>query len=179
MYKRQAERIQRGLVLIPEDRQRDGLVQTMSVGENLSLASIKAFTRGLFTSGRKERDLVKESIGRVHIKTGGPEAPIGSLSGGNQQKVVIGKMLATGPRVVLLDEPSRGIDIGAKAEVFKLLAARATDGLAVVYSTSEVGECLSIAHRIIVMSRGRIAAEFGSDVSKEQIMAASGEAVVA
>jgi len=174
-----AERIQRGLVLIPEDRQRDGLVQTMSVGENLSLASIKAFTRGLFTSGRKERDLVKESIGRVHIKTGGPEAPIGSLSGGNQQKVVIGKMLATGPRVVLLDEPSRGIDIGAKAEVFKLLAARATDGLAVVYSTSEVGECLSIAHRIIVMSRGRIAAEFGSDVSKEQIMAASGEAVVA
>jgi len=174
-----AERIQRGLVLIPEDRQRDGLVQTMSVGENLSLASIKAFTRGLFTSGRKERDLVKESIGRVHIKTGGPEAPIGSLSGGNQQKVVIGKMLATGPRVVLLDEPSRGIDIGAKAEVFKLLAARATDGLAVVYSTSEVGECLPIAHRIIVMSRGRIAAEFGSDVSKEQIMAASGEAVVA
>lgn len=174
-----AERIQRGLVLIPEDRQRDGLVQTMSVGENLSLASIKAFTRGFFTSGRKERDLVKESIGRVHIKTGGPEAPIGSLSGGNQQKVVIGKMLATGPRVVLLDEPSRGIDIGAKAEVFKLLAGRATEGLAVVYSTSEVGECLSIAHRIIVMSRGRIAAEFGSDVSKEQIMAASGEAVVA
>ena len=174
-----AERIQRGLVLIPEDRQRDGLVQTMSVGENLSLASIKAFTRGLFTSGRKERDLVKESIGRVHIKTGGPEAPIGSLSGGNQQKVVIGKMLATGPRVVLLDEPSRGIDIGAKAEVFKLLAGRAMEGLAVVYSTSEVGECLSIAHRIIVMSRGRIAAEFGSDVSKEQIMAASGEAVVA
>ncbi|WP_062226084.1 sugar ABC transporter ATP-binding protein [Aureimonas frigidaquae] len=174
-----AERIQRGLVLIPEDRQRDGLVQTMSVGTNLSLASIKAFTRGLFTSTAREDALIADSIRRVHIKTGGADLPIGSLSGGNQQKVVIGKMLATLPRVVLLDEPSRGIDIGAKAEVFKLLAERARDGLAVVYSTSEVGECLSIAHRIIVMSRGRIAAEFGSDVTKEKIMAASGEAVVA
>jgi erythritol transport system ATP-binding protein len=174
-----AERIERGLVLIPEDRQRDGLVQTMSVGTNLSLASIKAFTRGLFTSTARESELVSDSIRRVHIKTGGADLPIGSLSGGNQQKVVIGKMLATHPRVVLLDEPSRGIDIGAKAEVFKLLAERAREGLAVIYSTSEVGECLSIAHRIIVMSRGRIAAEFGSDVTKEKIMAASGEAVVA
>ncbi|WP_026358416.1 sugar ABC transporter ATP-binding protein [Aureimonas ureilytica] len=174
-----AERIQAGLVLVPEDRQRDGLVQTMSVGENLSLASIKAFTRRLFTSGRAERDLVADSIRRVHVKTSGGDAPIGSLSGGNQQKVVIGKMLATHPKVVLLDEPSRGIDIGAKSEVFKLLAERARDGLAVVFSTSEVSECLSVAHRIIVMSKGRIAAEFPSDVTKEKIMAASGEAVVA
>ena len=84
-------------------------------------------------------------------------------------------MLATNPTVVLLDEPSRGIDIGAKAEVFKLLAEGARRGLAVVYSTSEVGECLSIAHRIVVMSRGKISAEFGPDVTKEKIMAASGE----
>ncbi|WP_353981107.1 sugar ABC transporter ATP-binding protein [Salinicola endophyticus] len=175
-----AERIDNGLVLVPEDRQRDGLVQTMSVGENLSLASIKAFTKGLLTSGSRERGVIDESIASVHIKTDGPRADIGSLSGGNQQKVVIGKMLATHPRVVLLDEPSRGIDIGAKAEVFKLLAeGAARQGLAVIFSTSEVGECLSIAHRIVVMSRGRIAAEFGADVSKEQIMAASGESVVA
>ena len=100
---------------------------------------------------------------------------IGSLSGGNQQKVVIGKMLATNPCVVLLDEPSRGIDIGAKAEVFRLLAEGARRGLAVVYSTSEVGECLSVAHRIIVMAKGKISAEFGPDVTKERIMAASGE----
>ena len=172
-----AERIARGLVLIPEDRQRDGLVQTMSVGENLSLASIGTFTRGLFTSRRREQVVIDESIDRVHIKTAGGGAPIGSLSGGNQQKVVIGKMMATHPRVVLLDEPSRGIDIGAKAEVFKLLAERARTGIGVIYSTSEVGECLSVAHRIVVMRRGRIAAEFGPDVSKERIMAASGEAV--
>nr|WP_216845625.1 sugar ABC transporter ATP-binding protein [Rathayibacter sp. VKM Ac-2857] len=173
-----AERIGAGLGLVPEDRQRDGLVQTMTVGRNLSLASIGSFVKGLFLSPRREVDLVTDSIRTVHVKTAGGEAMIGSLSGGNQQKVVIGKMLATQPDVILLDEPSRGIDIGAKAEVFRLLSERARDGLAVVYTTSEVGECLSIAHRIIVLSRGRIAAEFGSDVSKEDIMAASGEAVI-
>ena len=172
-----ADCIRDGLVLVPEDRQRDGLVQTMTVGRNLSLASLRAFTRGLFTSASRETDLVGDAIRKVHIKTDGGGAAIGSLSGGNQQKVVIGKMLATDPEVILLDEPSRGIDIGAKAEVFKLLAERARQGLAVVYTTSEVGECLSIAHRIVVMRRGRISAQFGPDVTKEQIMAASGEAV--
>lgn len=174
-----AERIARGLALVPEDRQRDGLVQTMSVGQNLSLASIRDFTRGLFTSRRAERKLIEDSIRSVTVKTAGGAAPIGSLSGGNQQKVVIGKMLATKPRVILLDEPSRGIDIGAKAEVFRLLAEGARQGLAVIYSTSEVGECLSVAHRIVVMHKGRISAEFDSTVTKEKIMAASGESVAA
>ncbi len=173
-----AERIASGLVLVPEDRQRDGLVQSMTVGQNLSLASIGAFVKGLFTSSGREQSLVAESIRRVTIKTSGGQAAIGSLSGGNQQKVVIGKMLATQPKVLLLDEPSRGIDIGAKAEVFRLLAERARQGLAVVFSTSEVGECLSVAHRIIVMRRGRISAQFGVDASKEKIMAASGEAMI-
>jgi erythritol transport system ATP-binding protein len=173
-----AERIARGLALVPEDRQRDGLVQTMSVGANLSLASIGAFVKGMLLSHQRERALISQSIKNVHIKTSGGGAPIGSLSGGNQQKVVIGKILATHPKVILLDEPSRGIDIGAKAEVFRLLAERAAQGLAVLFSTSEVAECLSIAHRIVVMRRGRISAQFGSDATKEQIMAASGEAVI-
>ncbi len=172
-----AARIERGLVLVPEDRQRDGLVQTMTVGENLTLASIGSFVRRMLTQPAREKQIVQDQIRDVHIKTAGGRAAIGSLSGGNQQKVVIGKMLATGPRVILLDEPSRGIDIGAKAEVFRLLGEKAKEGLAVVYSTSEVQECLSIAHRIIVMSKGRISAEFGPDVPKEDIMAASGEAV--
>lgn len=173
-----AGRIAKGLVLVPEDRQRDGLVQTMSVGENLSLASIGAFTRRLLMSRPRERELVEMSIRNVHIKTAGGGISIGSLSGGNQQKVVIGKMLATNPKMILLDEPSRGIDIGAKAEVFRLLGEKAAQGLAVVFSTSEVQECLSIAHRIVVMRRGKISAEFGPHVPKEEIMAASGEAVV-
>jgi len=173
-----AERIAKGLALVPEDRQRDGLVQTMSVGANLSLASIGAFVKGMLLSRSEERELVNRSIRNVRIKTEGASPPIGSLSGGNQQKVVIGKVLATGPKVMLLDEPNRGIDIGAKAEVIRLLGERAAQGLAVVFSTSEVAECLSVAHRIIVMRRGRISAQFGSNVTKEEIMAASGEAVV-
>ena len=171
-------RIQRGLGLVPEDRQRDGLVQTMTVGGNLSLASVTDFVKGLFLSRTQEQSLIDAGILNVHVKTASSDAPIGSLSGGNQQKVVIGKIVATNPKVILLDEPSRGIDVAAKAEVFNLLADRAREGLAVVYSTSEVGECLSIAHRIVVMRRGRISAEFGPDVAKEDIMAASGEAVV-
>jgi erythritol transport system ATP-binding protein len=174
-----AERIASGLVLVPEDRQRDGLVQTMTVGANLSLSSIGAFTKWGFLLRSRERSMIDASIRSVHVKTAGGGAPIGSLSGGNQQKVVIGKMLSTNPKVLLLDEPSRGIDVGAKAEVFKLLCERAASGLAVVFSTSELGECLSIAHRIVVMRRGRISAQFGSDVTKDEIMAASGEAVIA
>ena len=173
-----ADRIAKGLALVPEDRQRDGLVQTMSVGENLSLASISAFVRGLLLSGSQERLLISDSIRDVRVKTESGSAPIGSLSGGNQQKVVIGKVLATRPKVILLDEPNRGIDVGAKTEIFRLLSERAAQGLAVVFSTSEVAECLSIAHRVIVMRRGRISAQFGSGVTKEEIMAASGEAVV-
>jgi erythritol transport system ATP-binding protein len=111
-----AERIARGLVLVPEDRQRDGLVQTMTVGNNLSLASIAAFTKGLFTSRSAEQDVITKAIRKVTIKTDpSGTAPIGSLSGGNQQKVVIGKMLTTEPSVILLDEPSRGIDVGSRA----------------------------------------------------------------
>ncbi|UKA77611.1 sugar ABC transporter ATP-binding protein [Arthrobacter sp. FW306-07-I] len=171
-----AERIGWGLGLVPEDRQRDGLVQTMSVGRNLSLASLGSFIRGLLLSGSAENTLVAQGIKDVRVKTAGPSAAIGSLSGGNQQKVVIGKMLATKPNVILLDEPSRGIDVGAKAEVFGLLSELAGNGLAVLYSTSEVEESLSIAHRVIVMSKGRISAEFdASTTTKEQIMAASGE----
>ena len=174
-----ADRIEKGVGLVPEDRQRDGLVQTFDVGTNLTLASLgQSMTRGAI-SRRVDRQRARELITTVTVKTPGPEMPIGSLSGGNQQKVVIGKIIATNPRVMLLDEPSRGIDVGAKGEVFRLLAERARQGLAVVYSTSEVGECFSIAHRIIVMRRGRISAEFTPDASKDMIMAASGEAVAA
>ena len=170
------ERIEKGLVLVPEDRQRDGLVQTMSIGRNLSLASMPVFSKFKFLLPTKEQNVIDSAVDNVNVKTNNPDNAIGSLSGGNQQKVVIGKMLATEPKVIVLDEPSRGIDIGAKAEIFALLAQGAEKGLSVIYSTSEVSECLSIAHRIIVLHRGQISAIFGSDASKEQIMAASGEA---
>jgi len=169
-------RIARGLTLVPEDRQRDGLVQTMSVGNNISLASLASLVRGWWLSSRVEAAAVQSSVTDVRVKTSSPTASITSLSGGNQQKVVIGKVLMTNPDVLLLDEPTRGIDVGAKSEIFALMAREARRGLAVLYATSEVGEALGAANRVIVMSKGHIVAEFDPrTTSREQLMVASGE----
>jgi erythritol transport system ATP-binding protein len=159
---------------VPEDRQRDGLVQTMSVGDNMSLASIRNFLRGLFVAGRRESDAVRRTMKDVTVKASGPDASIGSLSGGNQQKVVIGKILLTAPRVLLLDEPTRGIDVGAKADIFRLMAEQASAGLAVLFATSEVGEALNAADRVLVMHRGRVHREFDPrTATQEDLFAAS------
>ena len=170
------ERIALGMGLVPEDRQRDGLVQMMTVGKNLSLPSLLSWTKGLFINSRSEAEQVDQQIADVRVKTAGPGALITSLSGGNQQKVVIGKILLTNPKVMLLDEPTRGIDVGAKGEIFALLFREAKKGLAVLYVTSEVGEAITASHRIVVMSKGRITAEFDPRTcTRDQIMAASGE----
>ena len=171
-----AERIERGLGLVPEDRQRDGLVQMLSVGANLSLPSLLSTVRSFFIGRRTERANVEREIADVRVKTAGPGALITSLSGGNQQKVVIGKMLLTDPEVLLLDEPTRGIDVGAKGEIFSLLFREAARGLGVLYVTSEVGEALTASHRVLVMSKGRIVREFDPRTcTRDDIMAASGE----
>jgi erythritol transport system ATP-binding protein len=167
------------MTLVPEDRQRDGLVQTMSVGSNISLSSLKSLVAGFWLSVRRERDAIAAQINDVHVKTSSADASITSLSGGNQQKVVIAKVLLTKPRVLLLDEPTRGIDVGAKSEIFALMAREAQRGLAVLYATSEVGEALSAANRVIVLSKGRIVAEFDpKTATREQLMVASGESAV-
>ncbi|MGW2093573.1 sugar ABC transporter ATP-binding protein [Promicromonospora sukumoe] len=168
------ERIASGLALVPEDRQRDGLVQPMSVGENLSLASVLRFVVGPFLDPRPERVAVRRTISDVTVKTDGENAPIGSLSGGNQQKVVIGKVLLTDPSVLLLDEPTRGIDVGAKADIFTLMAEQARSGRAVLFATSELGEALHACDRVVVMHRGRIVRELDPrTATKEDLMAAS------
>ena len=170
------ERIGMGMGLVPEDRQRDGLIQMMSVGRNLSLASLLSTVKNQFIVRKAERENVARQIADVRVKTAGPSALITSLSGGNQQKVVIGKMLLTDPKVLLLDEPTRGIDVGAKGEIFALLFREAKKGLAVLYVTSEVGEALTASHRIVVMSKGRMVKEFDPrTATRDDIMAASGE----
>jgi erythritol transport system ATP-binding protein len=171
-----AERIRRGIALVPEDRQRDGLVQTMSVGDNITLSSLGRLLRGLVVSRSAENSMIEQSVRDVRVKTSGAKAPITSLSGGNQQKVVIGKVLLTEPKVLLLDEPTRGIDVGAKAEIFALMAREARKGLAVLYATSEISEALSVANRVIVLSKGRFVREFDPRVAtREELMVASGE----
>lgn len=169
-----SQRIDKGLALVPEDRQRDGLIQTMSVGENLSLSHLLNLVKKLFIHKPTEALHVEDQIGDVRVKTAGPHAPITSLSGGNQQKVVIGKMLMTKPKAIMLDEPTRGIDVGAKSEIFSLLSAQAERGLAVLFATSEIGEALSASNRVIVLAKGRIVAEFDPTIAtREQIMAAA------
>jgi len=169
-----AARIARGLTLVPEDRQRDGLVQSLSVGQNLSLAGLRRFIRGPLVSADKEREAVNAVIQSVTVKASGPDAPITSLSGGNQQKVVLGKALLTEPRVLLLDEPTRGIDVGAKADIFTLMTELAGRGLAVLFATSELEEALHVPDRLLVMAKGKVVRELRRGAaSREEIMVAS------
>lgn len=169
-----AGRIASGIALVPEDRQRDGLVQSMSVGQNLSLAGLRRFVRGPAISREAESSAVAAMMRDVTVKASGPDAPITSLSGGNQQKVVLGKALLTEPRLLLLDEPTRGIDVGAKAEIFELMTGLARRGLGVLFATSEIEEALHVPDRLLVMAKGRVVRELRRGAaSREEIMVAS------
>lgn len=173
-----AQRIDAGLVLVPEDRQRDGLVQALSVGRNMALAAVSHFVSGAFIKRGEERSAVDDVSKQVRVKAASQDAPIGSLSGGNQQKVVIGRALLTRPRLLVLDEPTRGIDVGAKADIFALMAQEARNGIGVLFATSEVSEVLHACDRILVMSRGRISAELDPRTTdREQLMAYSDASV--
>lgn len=148
-----SEQIQRGFAMVPEDRQREGLIQTMDIGRNIS-SSLKNYAKGIFIKDKEEEEAVDENIRDIHIKVADKRLPILSLSGGNQQKVVIGKGLLTKPKILLLDEPSRGIDIGAKTEVFEIINRYADAGLSIIVISSELEEIESIADRILVLSNG-------------------------
>lgn len=166
--------IRKGMALIPEDRQREGLVQALSVSDNMTLSSLWKFAKGFHLLGDKVKASVRAMIRDLSIKVSSPQAPIGSLSGGNQQKVVIGKALFTSPKVLLMDEPTRGIDVGAKGEVFDIMNELAGRGLGILFVTSELKEILAISDRIIVMSKGRITGVFQrKDATEEALVAAS------
>lgn len=164
------DRIKSGLLLVPEDRQRDGLVQTLSVGMNLGLASISRFTKFFSISKKREKPILDSMVNAIRIKTPSIDTPITSLSGGNQQKVVIGKTLLTQPKLLMLDEPSRGIDVGAKAEVFNVMRELAEQGLAIVYATSDLKETHRIADRVLVMSFGKITADMKASEATDELI---------
>ena len=168
------DRIKTGIALVPEDRQKDGLVQLMTVGENITIASIRDFVKNLFVRSANEVESIEGKINDVRVKTSSHKSLITSLSGGNQQKVVIGKVLLTNPKAIILDEPTRGIDVGAKAEIFQLLTEQAKSGLAVLFATSEISEAMAASNRIVVMSKGQISNEFNpKKASQADIMAAA------
>ncbi len=146
-----------GLAYVPEDRQGHGGVLSMSIRANLSLVTLSTISRGPFLSRQREDKLVERLRARLGIKMVAADQRLGELSGGNQQKIVIGKWLAAAPRIVILDEPTKGIDVGAKAAVHTFVAELVTAGLSVILVSSELDEVLGLSDRIVVMHRGRVA----------------------
>jgi ABC-type sugar transport system ATPase subunit len=166
-----AQAISHGLAMVTEDRKGLGLFDQMTVGENITLCSLRELSRGPWIARRAEQATCREQIARWQVKTASPQAPITSLSGGNQQKCILARWLLTQPQVLLLDEPTRGIDVGAKAEIYRILEELAAAGLAILMTSSELPELLAVSDRILVLCEGRITGEFShAEASEEKIM---------
>ncbi|MCT8263213.1 ribose ABC transporter ATP-binding protein RbsA [Proteus terrae] len=173
--KKPAEGLEQGIVYISEDRKRDGLVLGMSVKENMSLTALRYFSRGMGVLNHKEEQLtVGDFIKLFNIKTPSMDQTIGFLSGGNQQKVAIARGLMTRPKVLILDEPTRGVDVGAKKEIYQLINKFKQEGLSIILISSEMPEVMGMSDRILVMHEGRISGEFSAhNVTQEMLMAAA------
>ena len=159
-----------GIALIPEDRQRAGLATGRPVGENIMLAALDRVTPRGILDGKAERRETEHLIQRLRIRTDGPGQLAGRLSGGNQQKVVIAKWLSRASRIFLFDEPTRGIDVGAKVEVFEVMDELARAGAAILMVSSELQELIQVADRILVMRHGRITGELPGRTTQEAVM---------
>jgi ABC-type sugar transport system ATPase subunit len=153
---RQARRL--GIAYVPEDRGLQGLVRPMTIAQNTSMASLSRIARGIFIDFRAEIERAAASIRQLGIRARGPEQVVGQLSGGNQQKVVLGKWLETTPKILIMDEPTRGIDVGAKSEIHALMGRLAQQGLAILMISSELPEVLGMSDRVLVMHGGRLVA---------------------
>lgn len=158
-----AQAVAAGIVYVPEDRGRQGAVKGLPIFQNVTLPSLARTSRGGFLRLAREFALAREYTQRLDLRAASLDQDIGLLSGGNQQKVVIAKWLATRPRIIILDEPTKGIDIGSKAAVHDFMSELAADGLAVIMVSSEIPEVLGMSDRVIVMREGRIAGEFAGD----------------
>jgi ABC-type sugar transport system ATPase subunit len=165
--------IQLGISLVPENRKEQGLMLGLSGRENMSLPILERISQMSVVDSRKEIELFTTSREQLSISTFGPSQLVQTLSGGNQQKIVIGKWLAAKPKLLILDEPTRGIDVGSKAEIHKLIANLAEDGLAVLVISSEMPEVLGVSNRIITLSEGEIVGEFkGEEMTEENLIQA-------
>jgi D-xylose transport system ATP-binding protein len=163
-----------GMALVTEDRKRFGLVLPQGVAFNLSLSSLGRLRRGPFIDGDREVQSARSLVDELRIRAQSLEQPVGTLSGGNQQKVVLGKVLLTQPRVLLLDEPTRGIDVGAKLEVYELVNRLTRAGQAIVLVSSELSELLGMSDRILMLCEGRVGGVFErSAATPEKLLAAA------
>ncbi|MEY4917357.1 MAG: hypothetical protein RL616_1270, partial [Verrucomicrobiota bacterium] len=166
-----ADAISHGIFLVPEDRRGEGLVTGMSVRENTTLPSLKKYSTFKLISKERERKVTDEQIKSLNIKTPGGETLVLNLSGGNQQKVVLGKWLSMNPKVMILDEPTRGIDVGAKAEIYRLMRELADRGGVILMISSDMEEVLNVSDRVAVMHEGKITGILErADCNEENVM---------
>ncbi len=161
------------MALIPEDRKTEGLMLPMSIGENLSMAALGGLTSGPLIDRHQESGAIQGMIDKLKIKIGSVDDPVATLSGGNQQKVVIGKWLMTGPRIILLNDPTRGIDVGTKQELYQLLRDLAADGAAILFYTTDYDELIGCCDRVLILYDGSITSELQGDAINETNIVAS------
>jgi D-xylose transport system ATP-binding protein len=163
-----------GLAMVPEDRKQHGIVPDLSVGQNITLSVLQQFSRATRIDQAAELKTIHAEIAATRLKTATPFLPITSLSGGNQQKAVLSKMLLTRPKVLILDEPTRGVDVGAKYEIYQLMLELARQGVAIIMVSSEMPEVLGVSDRVLVVCEGRLRGDFVNDgLSQETVLAAA------
>lgn len=166
-----SDAIKHGIALVPEDRKLEGLFQMQSVRFNSTIAVLRKFIKGISVNRKKEEEITQKYIDRMSTKTPSMEQAIGKLSGGNQQKVMIGRWLATSPKILILDEPTRGVDVGAKSEIYAIMNDLAKSGMAIIMISSEMPELINMSDRIYVMCEGRITGCLShEEVTQEKIM---------
>jgi D-xylose transport system ATP-binding protein len=167
--------IAHGIAMVPEDRKKDGIVPLMGVGKNITLAALGQFSPRLsLLDEAQEQQAINQAIARLRVKTSSAELPIGRLSGGNQQKAILAKCLLLNPQILILDEPTRGIDVGARQEIYLLINSLVQQGIAVIVISSELPEVLGLSDRVLVMHEGKIKADLINDnLTQEQVMEAA------
>jgi rhamnose transport system ATP-binding protein len=163
-----ADAVRLGLAYVPEDRRRHGVVGEMSVAANVTLACLRSITRGTMLDSAREREIAQRYSQRFAIKAASIDSAVDTLSGGNQQKVALARWLATEPKVLILDEPTQGVDVGAKSEIHGLIADLAARGLAIILISSELPELLGMCDRIAVMHAGTIVATLDRDAATQE-----------
>ncbi|WP_341676880.1 D-xylose ABC transporter ATP-binding protein [Niveibacterium sp. SC-1] len=166
--------VRQGVCMVPEDRKRHGIVPLMGVGANITMSILPRFARLGSINTQAEMQVINESIARMRIKTASPNLQIRGLSGGNQQKAVVSKMLLPNPKVLILDEPTRGVDVGAKYEIYKLMFELVKQGLSIIMISSELPEVLGISDRVLVMGEGELRGDFVNEgLTQEQVLTAA------
>jgi ribose transport system ATP-binding protein len=163
-----------GMALIPEDRKTEGLMLPMTVRDNLTFASLGRMSKGGIIDRTAEQRLIDDMIKLLGIRTAGPDIPVGALSGGNQQKVVIGKWLMNQPRIILLNDPTRGIDVGTKQEMYQLLRNLADAGAAILFYSTDYDELIGCCDRVLVLYDGQLKRELiGADITERALIASA------